>query len=74
MYPFNNIQNTIKISGLENSLYLPLLRHGKLQNMSKILTKKKISPLLDTKKDIWDIGILTYELLLGKLPIFVQKA
>jgi serine/threonine protein kinase len=31
------------------------------------------SNLLDTKKDIWDVGILTYELLFGKIPVFVQS-
>lgn len=39
---------------------------------TKVMTAAEKIPLFDTKMDIWDIGILTYELLFGKLPIFVS--
>ena len=32
------------------------------------------SELYDSKIDIWDIGVLTYELLLGSLPFQIHHA
>lgn len=60
----------VKIAIFEDSVHLPLLRNERKTSIN-IETDKKLG-IYDTKMDIWDIGILTYELMFGKLPVFIH--
>lgn len=72
-YHFHFIQNIAKIGDFGCSIFSPLLRDTvcgtPLYSSPEIVQKQNY----DSKVDIWNIGVLTYELLYGKPPFDIRS-
>ncbi len=67
------IKGIIKICDFGWSIHSPLLRETRcgtpLYSSPEIVQKQQY----DNKIDIWNIGILTYELIYGKVPFEIRS-